>query len=120
MTPIETQTTIQSDSNIADIPLMLCRSLVLAYKLTTRVVKFRRGRGGGGEDEEKAEAEEGKAGCSKGCGLGQFQGGRLLEKIWFVPSLMTAVKGVEGYNFTMISFLSLQSLTRRHTCRSPL
>lgn len=64
--------------------------------------------GGGGWDEEKAEAEEGKAGCSKGCGLGQFQGGRLLEKIWFVPSLMTAVKGVEGYNFTMISFLSLQ------------
>lgn len=63
---------------------------------------------GKGWDEEKAEAEEGKAGCSKGCGLGQFQGGRLLEKIWFVPSLMTAVKGVEGYNFTMISFLSLQ------------
>ena len=54
--PIETQTTKQTDSNIADIPLMLDHVVLMV------VVKFGRGGGRGGG------ARRGKAGCSKGYG----------------------------------------------------
>ena len=63
----------------------------------------------------EAEPEEGRRDAQKvTAGFSRFQGGRLFEKIRFVPSVM---KGVEGCNFTITSFLSLQSLTRWYTCR---
>lgn len=77
MTPIETQTTIQSDSNIADIPLMLCRSLVLAYKLTTRVVKFRRG---GGGTKKKRKPKRGRQDAQKVVGSVSFKVGDCWRK----------------------------------------